>query len=258
MSSNNNLTTLLSVCVGLFIINKLVKSNNVREDFGNLQFRVKAQPVAETADGAFMNVPGNFQSSISPRFSNVNYGAAIRYKKPELQNQGVPLNPISYGTPLTEGYNNGGCRLGGGQSLQVGNNAPISTDMLPSGMSAENMPLNALGEVVNQPIIYDRYIYANQKSSNLYGADFIRGDLPIVPNNTQWFSSRFNTPMDLRSGSLAVLGGVNNETTQELLALQNMSSGRTASTGSGISYSVVGNNIVSGAGGDLQVSSFPM
>ncbi len=42
------------------------------------------------------------------------------------------------------------------------------------------------GEMI-QPVVYDRIMYANRRSRLLEGSDFIRGDLPIFPQNLDGF-----------------------------------------------------------------------
>lgn len=50
--------------------------------------------------GDFFQIPGTFQPILSPRFSNVDYGAMIRYNRPCNQFLGVPPNnPYSYNDP---------------------------------------------------------------------------------------------------------------------------------------------------------------
>ncbi len=53
--------------------------------------------------GSFVSTP-QFQSVLSPRFSNLNYGADIKYNLPDHKNLAVPCHPLSYGDMATEGY----------------------------------------------------------------------------------------------------------------------------------------------------------
>ena len=50
--------------------------------------------------------------------------------------------------------------------------------------------------------MYTRNIYANQKRRNWVGADLIRGDLPIAPDNRGWFQVSAKAHLDLRRGAL--------------------------------------------------------
>jgi hypothetical protein len=124
-------------------------------------------------------------------------------------------------------------------------------------MSSSVSMLNELGETIPQPIIYDRFVYANQKSRTVMGADFIRGDLPIVPEPTGWMRPPVNVNTDLRSGALMSMGGVDLSTTKALLALKNAASGGTNDVGSGINYAIQKQGYTSAAGGDVSVVTFP-
>jgi hypothetical protein len=270
-------TIVLSSLIALGIGAHYLSKSNIKEHFaGNLpSFTVKAQRVAQTPDG-FAEVSGNYQSILSPRMSNVDYGSHIRYNQPELKHMGVnPVSPISYKNLVTpaqsvcnqnqiEGYASCGAK-GGLKSSNMqasGLNTPVSSytetaDLLPVQNMGSGPLLNALGEEASQPIIYDRYIYANQKSRLFAEGDPIRGDLPIVSQATGWFRPSVAPNVDLRNGALAVMGGLDNSTSKELLALQNASAGGLLDTGSGINYSVQKQIGTSAAGGDIRVTSFP-
>ena len=72
--------------------------------------------------GSFVQTP-TFQSMLAPRFSNVQYGANIKYNMPDRKNLAVPCNALGYGDMANEGYQhqpkiqqvenyNGGCSSG--------------------------------------------------------------------------------------------------------------------------------------------------
>ena len=88
--------------------------------------------------------------------------------------------------------------------------------------------------VTGEPIIYDRVIFANQKSKLAAQGDPIRGDLPILPHKNGWFNPSSRPNIDLRDGALAVMGGVSNSTNQKLLMLQHAASGGYDSTFGGV------------------------
>ena len=80
-------------------------------------------------------------------------------------------------------------------------------------------PLNPLGVSEDgelQPIIYDRYMYANKKSRLSSQGDSIRGDLPIMPAKGNWFTPSVTPHIDLKEGAMNVLGGQFNDTSNEL------------------------------------------
>lgn len=64
--------------------------------------------------GKFVSVP-SYQAMLSPRFSNVQYGANIRYNMPDVKNQGSPCEPLTFGDMAKENYTvkeNYGCGTG--------------------------------------------------------------------------------------------------------------------------------------------------
>ncbi len=205
----------------------------------------------------------SFQSNISPRFSSLDYGANIRYNFPSVENQGVPLDPLSMGKIVSEevqedfpvtcgvGGNNEGQILSGRQDHYdereekrrrrkerriieenkedyVGSNyndlvgdykssLAGSTGNVPKpGYSSGNhfsveqqardnkvekvnsiMPIGDMTQQnaahaqdgTEQPVVYDRYIFSNRDSRIRSQGDWIRGDLPIVPNKNCWFQT---------------------------------------------------------------------
>jgi Family of unknown function (DUF5850) len=73
------------------------------ENFAGLNypmtFRINREVSIPQCDGRnkMFSVSGNYQSSLSPRFSNVNgYGSRIRYRKPCREAMGVPEHPLTY------------------------------------------------------------------------------------------------------------------------------------------------------------------
>ena len=313
MSSNNNLLlTLVGLSAMIFAFQSFNKTD-VKENFGMLPPRtIQVQRVAQTGPqkGDFVEIPGLFQSSLSPNggAGMVDYGANIRYNLPDNGHLRTPdyksSTPLSYarmvggmaqgnrvvekycgacGEAPIEGYcGNGscrssGCRVGGGGDMAsvtkssnlVSSNFSASakqqnklqynqtTDMLPVADMSGGQALNALGEVSTQPIIYDRFIYANQKSRLFAQGDPIRGDLPIVPIASSWFRPSVHPQIDLRDGALAVVGGADNGTSNELLALQNAATAGLLDTGSGVNFAVQKSNFVSSGNSDIRVTSFP-
>lgn len=273
---SNIQNVVLASLIALGIGAHFYSNSNIKEHFaGNLpSFTVKAQRVAETPQG-FVEVPGNYQSLLAPRMSNVDYGAHIKYNMPNAAHLGVnSASPISYknlvtpaqsacNQPQIEGYASCGARGGvKTSSMKSAGMNPVSTytetaDLLPVQNMGSGPLVNALGETAAQPIIYDRYIYANQKSRLHTLGDPLRGDLPIVPQKNQWFRPSVHPNIDLRNGAIAVMSGMDNATSKELLALQHASAGGMLDTGAGIQYSVQKQLSSSNAQGDIHVTSFP-
>jgi hypothetical protein len=282
----------------------------------------------------FFSTP-NFQSILSPRFSNVNYGPNLRTQFPSYARMGVPFDPLSeeptrpilnYDSPqikpppiptiptipyktmenfsettnpgftsnpiVTQSISNG--TAAGWQETQHlgphripldphnpysaayanGNFNEVVTKVTEAG--ATGWPTSKVqtldtatfmspsGEM-KQPIVYDRFIYANRNSRLRGMGDPIRGDLPIVPITGNWFvpSGAFEGPnVVLQQGAMNVMGGVNNETNNQLANLIYNSSGGAETAIGGVdmantnmSHTVYG--AAAAAQGDIQISAFP-
>lgn len=267
------------------------------------------------------SVSGNYQASLSPRFSNVDYGSNLRYNIPDQKHLAVPPHPISYKSMVdnvpVENYTpvcdlnrvsnsmypkqmNTKCTVG--QSNICGSSAaprqidePTSVQhMLPvtdmrtinctTGMQTAQNQNSMVQATMNrggsgascsveqnarggddcglQPVVYDRFIYANSRSRLKQGSDWIRGDLPIVPvlpeanvNSQVWMRPSVTPHIDLNPGAMNVLGGFDNTTNNQLRALMNASTDGTLQTfGGQATYNQ--RSTVCGPAQDVVVSSF--
>lgn len=252
--------------------------------------RVMAGSQQAAAKGDFYSVPGTYQAILEPRFSNTQYGSNIRYNLPSYDNMAAPCEPLTFGNMAREDYQEdyvgcgscgGGCSAAtcgkGGAPASIRAGAPMmdgdysagnygevldeldaggmaypeTTDMVPVG---DMTSVNALGETV-QPIVYDRYIYANRNSRLRSLGDPIRGDLPIVPCAADWFRPSVHPNIDLQQGAMNVMGGIDNGTTRGLAELINTTSGD--HTIAGVNMASM-RNMTTGAGmADVSVSAFP-
>lgn len=220
---------------------------NVKEHFGMLPPRtVKVEKVVQSAPNAgFIQAPAHYQSNLRPRqgAGMVQYGTNIRSNFPDPKNMGANFSKlVNANAPIKERYgNNDHQRL------------LNAKDMLP----VSNMK-GALPGADVQPIVYDRYIFANGRSKYRAGGDKFRGDLPIVPIKDGWFRPSVDPHIDLAQGATAVMGGIDNNTAKKLMALTHASSGGYQNTGSGVQFeSKRGSGISSSAmGGDIQVTAF--
>ncbi len=107
------------------------------------------------------------------------------------------------------------------------------------------MMINSGTQIYN----YDRLVYA-QKRSRLHGlGDPIRGDLPIVPIQGQWFTPSVVPNLDLRQGAVTTISGMDNASNRELRALQAGVSGKTALAQKDISFD--------SRQSDIFISAFP-
>lgn len=267
MSNTNFLTMLIAICFGIFMLKNNSGSNMITEAFGmNPSLTVKLdREVANTPQqamkGDFYSIPGTYQAILSPRISgSVDYGANIRYNLPSYENQAVPCNPLTFGKMAAKDYKenfeeNYGCSGGpvscgkGGASFNFRGGAPETEPGYASGnynevmgdvYSKSNYPeatstlpvgdMTTIGDdgQEQQPIVYDRIVYACRNNRLRSLGDPIRGDLPIVPNPPGWFTPSVHPNTDLQEGAMQVLGGVNNETSNDLANLIYASSGDTA------------------------------
>lgn len=254
--------------------------------------RVMAGSQQAAQKGDFYSVPGTYQAILNPRFSNTQYGSQIRYNMPSYDNMATPCDPLTFGNMAKENYQEGytenygcgscgggcsavSCQKGGApkaisagaplmesdyaagnynQVVAEANQAmsyPDATDMVPVG---DMTTVNALGETV-QPIVYDRFIYANRNSRLRGLGDPIRGDLPIVPCAADWFRPSVHPNIDLQEGAMNVIGGVDNSTTRALAELINTTSGD--HTIAGVNMASMRNMTTGSSMADLNVTAFP-
>lgn len=128
---------------------------------------------------------------------------------------------------------------------------PEATDMIPVG----NMTtVNQYGETI-QPIIYDRFIYANRNSRLRAQGDPIRGDLAIVPCAAEWFRPSVHPNIDLQTGAMSVMGGIDNETTRAMAELIEATSGDM--TVAGVNMASTKTMQTGSALADIHVTAFP-
>jgi len=124
--------------------------------------------------------------------------------------------------------------------------------------------LSADGELTN-PVVYDRYIFSNRSSRLRAHGDPIRGDIPVIPLQSDWFRPNVHPNVDLQAGAINVLGGYDNETAKATANLIYMSSGKADTAIGGVDLSQVNmanqtfSSLANGYGdnGDVVVQSFP-
>lgn len=293
------IVTLVALMAAIFTIanSKVAKEAEISEGFGMLpSFQTKAERVeaaspAAAAKGQFFSVPGNYQSILNPRFSNVDYGASVRYNMPSYKNQAVPCEPLTFSNMAKENYSGpvegyGGCSScdngcsgssvssspgipGGVPPTESGYAAGNYNKALESAYSGSNIDvapsaslpvanmsaLNAAGESV-QPIVYDRYIYANRNSRLRSQGDPIRGDLPIVPCASDWFRPSVSPNLDLQQGAMTVMGGFDNDTSTALASLMYNASGNSQTTAGGVNMARQLETTAGSGLSSINVSSF--
>jgi hypothetical protein len=293
MFQNNFLVTLIGLLVAMFAIKAVSDNKNrIKESFGMLPSmtwkidRLVSPSVMAEKKGDFFSVPGTYQAILSPRFSNVDYGANILYNMPSYQHQGVPCDPLTFGNmAVKENYSScaaGGpvnCKVGGGGAPEgfhggeplppadyangnynelknkayQSSNFPMTQSTLPVG---DMTTLNSDGETI-QPIVYDRYMVANRNSRLRAHGDPIRGDLPIVPCTPEWFRPSVQPNIDLQYGAMNVIGGQTNDTATALADLVYASSGNAETAIGGVNMANSFNATLGAGGRDVNVTAFP-
>lgn len=200
-----------------------------------------------------------YKENFSENAQSISNGTAGGWQ--DTQHLGPARIPLDPHNPYSAAYANGNYNEVISQVTEAGGSGwPTST--LQTLDTATFMSPN--GEM-KQPIVYDRFIYANRNSRLRGQGDPIRGDLPIVPMTGNWFvpSGAFEGPnVVLQQGAMNVMGGVNNETSNQLANLIWNSSGGAETTIGGVdmaktnmSHTVYG--AASAAQGDIQISAFP-
>jgi hypothetical protein len=196
-----SLTLLVGLIVGLMGYIYATKKKTIKENFlPSMTYKVDrvAAPNEEFASkGEFWSVPGTYQSLVAPRSASVQYGSQIQYN--------LPSEDI----------------------LAYRSDTPFANDgLLTTGE----------GDVV-QPIIYDRFMFSNKRSRLREHGDPIRGDLPIIPHNSDWFRPSVQPHIDLKEGAMQVMGGFDNETNNQLSLLMATSAGNAMQTFGGVNFS---------------------
>jgi len=177
---------------------------------------------------------------------------------PSCGKGGMPVPRKSYLMSSKPGYAAGDYNKVMDQSYDS-SSYPDAQDMLPVGTMTG---ITADGSVV-QPVVYTQFVFANQKSRLRGLGDPIRGDLPIVPCEGNWFSVHPNVNLDLHEGAMNVMGGVGNQTNQALSKLIWNASGNADTTIGGVNIQNDLNMIpeyngsYSAALGDVTISGMP-
>jgi Family of unknown function (DUF5850) len=229
----------------------------------------------------FVKTPA-FQANISPRFSNVSYGANIKYNMPSRENMAVPRHPLNYSSMAEENYtskkeeyencratpetgcNNspptcgkGGMGIGSRLSdstqdvrpnYHAGNWQTVSDSLPSDGNMVNSLPIgsmtttNEAGET-EQNTVFQRLTYSPAKNRGYAQSDYIRGDLPITPCSGGWFSVYPTVATALNPGALVAMTG-DSTTNLATLALISSAAGGKTSLGGGNTAEVFNTNSI--------------
>lgn len=292
--------TLIGLIISVFAICNTNMSPSINEGFWGTPGRaLKVMREVHPSKGRAYSVKNNYQSMLgndkfvsrpsfqgrlSPRFTNTDLGANIRYNLPSYSNQASPSHPLAFGDMAKEGYQDtyGVAKCGkGGVSLgQTSLSAPVpvvssdinyqtemkdiynsdhTTPIISDGLVqvSDMTTINALGQD-EQSIVYDRFIYANKKSNGHAQGDFIRGDLAIAPCGGNWFSVHPNPLTDLNRGALNVIGGNGSENADAMASLINATSAGYENIIAGVDINMSNqfSTNTSAGGGDIHITSF--
>ena len=123
-----------------------------------------------------------------------------------------------------------------GNFMDATNNAYSGGDAYSEGTLPPSDMTDISSNDINgeQTVVYSRLMVVNRNSRGRALGDPIRGDLAIVPCDSDWFRPSANPHVDLQQGALNAMCGVNNEQGQSLDKLIYDSSGLTESALSGI------------------------
>ena len=246
--------TLIVLVVGAVAFTKMDMTPTTVEGLGMLPARsLKSMPSFKpTGSDSHMEMTGTyfyqptpgFQANLSPRFSNVDYGANIRYNLPSTRHMATPRHPLGQNAPRA---NNAARRQqprapmsGRKAANMVRENYGHNTSTMPHESSyatslqsaydghkqavVSSVPVGDLTAITPagdvQGVAYNNLIYANLQNTRLRAqGDKIRGDLPIVPCETGWFRPSVNPTVDLEQGAMYVLGGLDNQVTTDMARL---------------------------------------
>jgi hypothetical protein len=209
--------------------------------------------------GGYQTVP-NYQANISPRFSNVNHGAQIRYNRPNEEYLASSCDPLTFGGMAREDFTNASKESfdsdkfveSSGKYNEISGQSDEYPDVLSMVPVGDMRSHNALGQDT-QAICYDRYIYANKKSNlRRYGCP-IRGDVAIAPPVGNWFTVSASV-LDLNQGAIAAIAGPGNGSGLALADMVNTYSGQTAIAG--VDMSKHKNNFTTQNMSTVQVTGF--
>jgi hypothetical protein len=250
-----NSTTFITL-IGLALILCACSNQSIKESFVNYPRTAVSYPITCTNGNCqasnidykkelqkFVSYP-SFQAKLSPRYGPpAGYGATIQYNLPSNNNLAVPQTPLGFGNMAKCNYtgntvenyhDNKKPLMSYNQAISsVYNNNKVE-NISPNGFvgGVNDMTSLDLDGAAQQEVSYDRLIFSTAKSRLTAQGDWIRGDLPIVPNACGWFSPSVNPARDLNRGALVAMAG-ENDTSNKLIALVGAASALTAGTSAG-------------------------
>jgi hypothetical protein len=245
------------------------------------QYASQMQRASSVAEGLKMHkVEGTYQSQVAPRMSPLNnFGPMLRTQAKYNKASGAQ-NPMSLGLnpskplssmgdyidynegkqmepylPMEETYHNQPME----ETYHNQNHQPPSQTLHKKMLAEKKASLDGMmggSDDPKQPIVYERYIYANRNSRLRAYGDPIRGDLPIIPEPPGWFRPSAHPNIDLRQGAMNVMSG-ENESTRKLQDLIFKSSGKADYTIAGVNLADQTSGFATAGAGDIHLTNFP-
>jgi hypothetical protein len=239
-------------------------------------YSLKNNYQAILGDDKFISRP-NYQGLLSPRMDGMfQAGANIKYNMPSYDNLAVPYDSLAMADMAEAKYGNSRENYGsspkcgkGGVSQSADHMSNFDSQMedihysdnttksIGDMVSVGDMTtVNSLGEL-EQPIVFDRFIFANSKSHGYAQGCPIRGDLPITPcTSGNWFNVHPVVSRDLNPGAMNVMGGNSNENTTAMADLMHKSSGGHKTAIAGVDMTGEFGTMTTALGGDINVTRF--
>lgn len=218
------------VVVVAIIIWYMYSGNSDKEDQGGDDDKPSSKQTATTTAKASVTAEAEDlkQSDGSKSMENFEYLSSRANIEPVLPPRS-PGGMIDYGAMIRSGRHTSKEKSGsleeygdyidggnvGNRAMNNNNMEPFCDDDHKQTMDRKQRALDNMmqgKDDPNQPIIYERRIYANRRSRTRGNGDYIRGDIPIVPREPGWFSVAARPSEDLQQGAISVLAGDNDAT----------------------------------------------
>lgn len=260
------------------VVDVVDNKGNATTTMNNLQFGTETKGnslgSAQVANSLQFFKPTYPQQTISPRFQTGLRGTM----KQNLNDNYLAIPGKNGNGQIKEGY--GGCgsgecdgfypscnKDGVGNGIPTGAGPEVSSNYVsPTYKTAwdgiygdkinqnqSELPVgtmqsvNASGsEGPSDTVVIERFMTTTKRRGRGFAqGDPIRGDLAILPCGPAWFRPSSDPSRDLRTGAMAVMGGIQNDTATELASLQTQYMGD-------LSYGNIG---LSGSGNPLSASA---
>mgnify|MGYP000852606956 CR=1 FL=1 len=161
----------------------------------------------------------SFKPRQTPRFFEGDMVGQLKGAMPSSEVSAFGNNPDEFVKMVDETYGaNGDKELNKDIENAIGYPGDFQDIALP-GIESMSEGFSNFGEDASDPNVftYNRLVYANQRQRGQQGADFIRGDLKIEPDNRGWFQVSARPSLQLRVGAVEA-GLISGEYDQQELA----------------------------------------